>query len=129
MKAMAEHEASEDRAPGTSALRHGVVGTLYVAQGVVYGFGGYVLLPSLAAQKVSLEAQTGILALAGVPWVFKLAWALLIDKRGASTRTIAAAATAAMALAIACIASIGDPTQHVTGLAALWLALNVVFSL
>jgi predicted MFS family arabinose efflux permease len=129
MKAMAEHEASEDRAPGTSALRHAVVGTLYVAQGVVYGFGGYVLLPSLAAQKVSLEAQTGILALAGVPWVFKLAWALLIDKRGASTRSIAAAATAAMAVAIAGIASIGDPAQHVTGLAALWLALNIVLSL
>ena len=110
-------------------MRHGVVGTLYVAQGVVYGFGGFVLLPSLAAQQVSLEAQTGILALAGVPWVFKLAWALLLDGMRTPPRRIAAGATATMALVVAAIASFGDPTAHVFGLAALWLVLNVVLSL
>jgi MFS family permease len=111
------------------SLRHGVVGTLYVAQGVVYGFAGYVLLPTLAAQKVSLEAQTGILALAGLPWVFKLAWALLLDRRRTPTRTVAAGATAAMAVLIAGIASLGDPTAHVLTLGVLWLALNVALSL
>lgn len=125
---MSEPQTRRGPTPG-SALRHGVVGTLYVAQGVVYGFAGFVLMPSLAARQVSIEAQTGILALAGVPWVFKLAWALLLDGKRAPPRRVAAGATAAMAVVVAATASLGDPSAHVVGLAALWLLLNVVLSL
>lgn len=60
-----------------------VLGTLYTAQGLVAGFAGFVLIPSLAAAEVSLEAQTGLLALAGLPWVLKIFWGPVLDRFGA----------------------------------------------
>ncbi|MBK8719021.1 MAG: hypothetical protein IPN32_30540 [Deltaproteobacteria bacterium] len=49
------------------------LGSAYLAQGLVYGWGGYLLLPRLAEAE-SLGAQAAIMSLAGVPWVFKLLW-------------------------------------------------------
>lgn len=113
-------------------VRLGVLGGLYLVQGIVWGFAGFVLLPSLAARGVSLQAQTGILALAGLPWVLKLGWAAWVDhaaRRGHSPRRHASLAMATMAVLLA-IMALGDmPSTDVTTLGWLWLLLNVALAL
>lgn len=114
------------------ATRVGVLGGLYLVQGIVWGFAGLLLLPRLAAAGVSLEQQAGILALAGVPWVLKLAWGPVLDTRwGKRTGAgrIAAISTIAVALALGAIAMLDPPAAHVRGLAIAWLVLNVALSL
>jgi MFS family permease len=110
----------------------GVLGAMYVTQGLVYGFAAFVLLPTLAAAGVALEAQTGILALAGLPWVFKLLWGPVIDAyapRGRGPATFAAAGMVAIAVALAAMASVPATPANVTTLAVTWLLLNVALSL
>jgi MFS transporter, PAT family, beta-lactamase induction signal transducer AmpG len=115
------------------ARRLGALGGLYVAQGIVYGFGGLILVPSLAAAGVALEAQAGILALAGLPWVLKLAWAPLLDRFGGigsgRARWWAAAAMLGMAASLAALASRESLTAEPVTVAWLWLVLNVALSL
>lgn len=115
------------------ARRLGVLGSLYVAQGIVYGFGGFILIPSLAAAGVALEAQAGILALAGVPWVLKLAWAPVLDRFGGMgsgrARWFAALAMLGMAASLAALASRQSLTAEPVTLAWLWLLLNTALSL
>ena len=113
-----------------SAASYGVMGGLYGAQGVLYGFATLVLLPMLAAKGVSLQAQTGLLALAGLPWIFKLVWALLLDRMPrVSTRLVAGLATAVLAAIAWALSSVDDPTGNVGTIGALWFLLNVVLSL
>ncbi len=113
--------------------RLGVLGALYLAQGIVYGFGGFILVPSLAAAGVALEHQAGILALAGVPWVLKLAWAPVLDRFGGMgsgrARWFAAAAMLGMAATLAVLAGRERLVAEPTVLAWLWLWLNVALSL
>ncbi len=115
------------------ARRLGVLGGLYLAQGIVYGFGGFILIPSLAAAGVSLEAQAGILALAGLPWVLKLAWAPILDRLGGMgsgrARWFATAAMLAMAVSLAALAARGSLVSDPSAVAWLWLLLNVALSL
>jgi PAT family beta-lactamase induction signal transducer AmpG len=126
-----------DRAgvPDTSrARRLGILGSLYLAQGIVYGFGGFILVPSLAAAGVALDAQAGILALAGLPWVLKLLWAPVLDRfggmgSGGRARWFAAAAMLAMAATLAVLASRQSLTAEPVTLAWLWLLLNTALSL
>lgn len=120
--------------PYTSrARRLAVLGGLYLAQGIVYGFGGFILVPSLAAAGVALEAQAGILALAGVPWVLKLLWAPLLDRFGGlgsgRARWFATAAMLGMAATLAALASRPSLTAEPEVLAWLWLVLNAGLSL
>jgi hypothetical protein len=107
------------------------VAALYAAQGLVYGYASYVLIPTLAASGVSLEAQTGVLALAGAPWVLKLLWAPLVDSRVASHRPLAVARVGSFVAGACLVAAawVGDPADHVVGLATLWLLANVALSL
>ncbi len=114
------------------AARVGVLGGLYLVQGIVWGFGGLLLLPRLAAAGVPLEQQTGIFALAGLPWVFKLGWGPVLD--GATARRlgagrVAALATAVVAAALLAMALLTPAADHVAGLAVAWLALNAALSL
>lgn len=109
-----------------------LVGGLYVAQGMTFGFGAMVLLPRLAAGGVSLEAQGGVLALGGIPWVLKLLWASVLDRRhgpGRRADRVAGVATLAMAACVAGLAMVPDLLHSVGWLAGLWFALNVVTAL
>jgi len=58
----------------------------YFAQGASYGLAFYVLMPTLAADGVELEAQVGVISVAAVPWLFKLVWGPLLDRAGARAR-------------------------------------------
>lgn len=125
-----------DRAgvPSTGrAGRLGILGSLYLAQGIVYGFGALILVPSLAAAGVALEAQAGILALASLPWVLKLLWAPLLDRFGGTgsgrARWFATAAMLAMAFVLVALASRERLTAEPVMLAWLWLLLNTALSL
>jgi len=114
-----------------------VLGTLYTAQGLVAGFAGFVLVPSLAAADVSLEAQTGLLALAGLPWVLKILWGPLLDRVGARTggraRFIVSAAMLGVAATLAWMASglaDGETLSRAVGRIQLqWFVLSVLLSL
>lgn len=111
----------------------GVLGTMYVAQGIVWGFASFVLLPTLAARGVSIEGQTGIVALAGVPWVLKLAWGPVIDAFGGvgrgRARRFASVGLLGMGASLLGMATLDDPGASVDRVAILWLLLNVALSL
>jgi MFS family permease len=115
------------------ARRLTILGGLYLAQGIVYGFGGFILIPSLAAAGVTLQAQAGILALAGLPWVLKLLWAPVLDRFGGvgsgRARWFACAAMLAMAGSLVALARIESLVAAPTTVAWLWLWLNVALSL
>lgn len=115
------------------ARRLGALGGLYLAQGIVYGFGGFILIPSLAAAGVALEHQAGILALAGLPWVLKLSWAPLLDRFGGMgsgrARWFATAAMLAMAATLAVLARRDSLVAEPVTVAWLWLLLNAALSL
>jgi len=116
----------------SSARRLAVLGALYLAQGIVFGFGTWVLLPTLAARGASIEAQTGIVALAGVPWVLKLGWAPLVDgfgRGGRGPHAIASVALAIVAGSLAALARADASASGVGTLAALWLGLNAALAL
>jgi len=119
---------------GSSRTRRlAVLGSLYLAQGIVYGFGGFILVPTLAAAGVSLGAQAGILALAGLPWVLKLFWAPVLDRFGGldsgRARSFAAVSMLAMGAVLAALGAQPDlPAAPVT-VGWLWLLLNVALSL
>ena len=118
--------------PG-AVRRLGVLGSLYLAQGIVYGFGGFILVPSLAAAGVALEAQAGLLALAGLPWVLKLLWAPLLDRFGGihsgRARWFAMVAMVAMAAALCGLASRESLVDDPVAVTWLWLLVNVGLSL
>ncbi|MEM9459734.1 MAG: MFS transporter [Myxococcota bacterium] len=118
--------------PG-SVRRLSVLGLLYVAQGIVYGFGGFILVPSLAAAGVSLQDQAGLLALAGLPWVLKLVWAPLLDRFGGAgsgrARWFAAGAMVVMSIALWGLASRPSLTAEPSTVAWLWLLVNAGLSL
>jgi MFS family permease len=120
--------------PSTSRLsvRAGVLGSAYVLQGLVYGFTAFILIPTLAQRGVSLEAQTGLLALAGLPWVLKIAWGPVVDGLWSTRRSpgaIAAIATFVLAVCAAVIAvELGGEVDFAM-LAFVWLALNVALAL
>ncbi len=108
------------------------LGGFYLVQGIVYGYGGFVLLPRLAAAEVGLWAQAAILSLASVPWVFKLAWGPWIDApwaRRVGPGRVASLATAVLAGLLAGLVLVRDPAAALLVVASLWLAINVVQSL
>jgi PAT family beta-lactamase induction signal transducer AmpG len=111
-----------------SRFRFAVLSALYVAQGMPHGFVGWVLIPTLAANGVSLEDQTGLIAMAGLPWVLKALWGPLLD-RGKRPRTYILVAQVLMALALVAMAATGDVVRNVALIAFIWLAHNVCMSL
>jgi MFS family permease len=118
--------------PSPLLLRASVLGGLYLVQGLVFGVGGYVLLPQLAAAGVHLEYQGAIWALVSVPWVLKLAWAVPLDSKAArriGAGRIAAVAMVTIAAAFLVVARLADPSSSLVALALAWLVANAALSL
>ena len=115
------------------ARRLAILGSLYVAQGIVFGFGAWILVPTLAAGGVSLTEQTGILALGGLPWVFKLLWGPVLDRFGGlGSGRARGFATGAMVVMGACLIALATRDGLVAAprtVAGLWLLLNAAMSL
>lgn len=114
------------------SVTHLVLSAAYLTQGTLYGFASFILIPTLAQQGVSLSAQTGVVALAGVPWVLKLAWAPLLDRfgrAGAGPRRALMAAMVVIAVVLLAMAQVDRPASRIGTLASLWLLLNVALSL
>ncbi|MGC4093876.1 MAG: MFS transporter [Polyangiaceae bacterium] len=60
-----------------------LLGTLYAAQGLPFGFFSQALPVFLRKQGYSLEA-VGLSSLLAAPWAFKFLWAPLVDRRGSA---------------------------------------------
>lgn len=114
-----------------------VLGSLYVAQGVVAGFAGFVLVPTLAASGASLEAQTGLVALTSLPWVLKVLWGPLLDRFGArdggrARVIVSLAMLGAAAVLLVMGAGLPDRAALVDNLARVhvqWFVLGLLLSL
>lgn len=114
-----------------------VLGALYLAQGVVAGFAGFVLIPRMAAAGVSVEAQAGLLAIAGLPWVLKVGWGPVLDRLGARRGRRPALVVSGAMLGVAVVLwwlghAVGDGSAadvDVGRVQTLWLGLSVLLSL
>lgn len=111
-----------------------VIGSCYVAQGLVYFTGGMMLLV-LAQLGTPLEQQVGILATAAIPWVLKFMLGLLLDlgpswplrvRSLVSTLLLASAALTTWALARAWAPGLPD---SLVGLGLIWFALNLALAM
>ena len=114
------------------SVTHLVLSAAYLTQGTLYGFASFILIPTLAQQGVSLSTQTGVIALAGVPWVLKLAWAPVLDRfgrAGAGPGRALSVAMAGIAVVLLAMAQVGRPASQIGTLASLWLLLNMALSL
>ncbi|KIG12062.1 AmpG permease [Enhygromyxa salina] len=113
--------------------RHGVLGGLYLTQGIAYGFAGYVLLPNLAAAGVSLEVQAGVLATGSLPWIFKGLWAPILDRlRGPAAldpRRLAMVAQLCVAASLIVLAASGDVLANANSLIWAWFVHNVMLAI
>jgi len=113
---------------GEAARRHGVLGGLYLTQGIAYGFAGWVLMPNLSAHGVSLEAQAGILASGSLPWILKFLWAPVLDRlrgdRAWDPRRVAMVAQLLVAASLIVLAASCDVAANVGWLTWAWLVHN-----
>lgn len=75
----AEPLALPARAAGSAALRLALLGSLYFAQGLPYGFFTQAVPALLRQQGVSLS-KIGFTALLTLPWALKFLWAPLVDR-------------------------------------------------
>jgi MFS family permease len=105
-----------------------LLGGLYTVQGVVAGFTTSMLLPWLAAKGVSLEEQTGLLALASLPWLLKLPVAGMLDRWRPSAARVAAGAMLVMAGLVGALAWSGDDLATLGWLGPAWLVLNALLA-
>ncbi|MCA9694697.1 MAG: MFS transporter [Nannocystaceae bacterium] len=127
-------DGADEAAPERGATRALVaLSALYLAQGIVAGFGSFVLIPGLASAGVDLTTQAGVLAWGGLPWVLKLAWAPLLDRvagpqSGLRRRAVAVALQLCCAGVAAAMTQI-DLAGDATALALLWTVLNLFVSL
>jgi hypothetical protein len=110
-----------------------VIGSTYLAQGLVYFIGGMMLLV-LAQLGTPLEQQVGVLATGAIPWVLKFVLGLVLDlgpswplrvRSLVSTLLLASAALATWALARAWAPGVPD---SLVGLGLVWLALNLALA-
>jgi len=103
-----------------------LLGGLYTIQGVVFGFTSGVLIPVLAQRGVSLETQTGVLALASLPWVLKLPIALVLDRLRPGAAKVAGVSMLLLGLMLAWLGGLGDDLPTFSGLGVAWLGINVL---
>lgn len=114
--------------PRAASRSFAVIAAAYLVQGCVYGFGGFVLLPRLAAEGVSLTAQAAILALGSVPWLLKLAWAPWVDRRR-SPASVAAVAMIVVGLGLGGLALAWARGPDAMALASIWLGIHFALAL
>lgn len=105
-----------------------LLGALYAIQGVVFGFTGTLLIPTLAQHGVSLEGQTTVLALAGAPWVFKLPIAAALDRLRPGAARIAGISMLGLAAVLLGLAALGEGIVTFAGLGVAWLGINVLLA-
>lgn len=73
-------DAHAQRVSGATAARFGLLGTLYFAQGLPFGFFIQALPVMLRKDGVSLS-KIGFTALLTLPWALKFLWAPVVDTR------------------------------------------------
>ena len=105
-----------------------LLGGLYTVQGAVFGFTTNLLVPFLAVHQVSLEAQTGLLALASFPWVFKLPIAIALDRLRVGAAKVAGVAMLGAGALLVMLAGFGDALPTFAGLALAWFGINVLLA-
>jgi len=113
-------------------MRYFVLGAAYLAQGSVHGLAAFVLIPTLAADGVSLGAQSGLLALGSVPWILKMFWAPALDlSRGVFGWGTERVIGLAMLGVAAGLVTLGLGLGSFAGVhwAVLWFLINLVLSL
>ena len=71
------------KARQSTLFTFGLLGTLYAAQGLPFGFFSQALPVFLRKQGHSLEA-VGLSSLLAAPWAFKFLWAPLVDRHGSA---------------------------------------------
>jgi len=112
-------------------LRLVTFGALYFAQGVPWGFisVGYVVF--MADQGLSNEQVGGAIALAYLPWSFKVLWGVVIDRfpsaRFGRRRPYIVLAEAGMALSLLALVALRD-LEHQLALVSAILLLHNVFA-
>lgn len=100
-----------------------VLATLYVAQGLPFGFFTQTLPVLMRQQQISLGA-IGLAQLLAIPWALKFVWAPLVDRYG--TRRAWILPLQAVSIVIVLGASFFDPLQGFAPVLALVLAANLV---
>jgi MFS family permease len=125
----------DDRGSTPRLVRDLVFAAIYVVQGTVYGFVAFVLIPTLSAHGVSLEAQTGILAVAGAPWLLKLLWAPWVDgadaagRRRRGPRSFVTIGLTGVAFGLAMLGAADPLERGVVFIAVLWMLINALLAL
>jgi MFS transporter, PAT family, beta-lactamase induction signal transducer AmpG len=100
---------------------------LYFAQGLPFGFQATALPVYLRAQGVSVTA-IGFLGLLSAPWMLKVLWAPLVDRKGArrlGRRWSWIVPLQAALAASAALAAFVDPTRQLAALLGLVFAMNL----
>lgn len=100
---------------------------LYLVQGLPYGLQSGLLPLLMRARGLSL-ARVGLTKGLYTPWLFKLAWAPLIDRRG-SPRAWLALSTAALGLVCALLAALPPLPSGQGGLPAAMVGLLLLLNL
>ena len=114
-------------------LRIVVLCTLYVAQGIPFGFFTVTLAASLAADGLSVDQIGKVFALGTIPWALKWIWGPFVDRFGSSRlgrrRPWILAAQTGMILTLVGLWSLPNPSSNLWILGGLILAHNVCNSL
>ena len=75
------HPRSDVGTPGLPLAVLGLLGSLYLAQGLPYGCFTQALPALMRARGISLE-EIGLTSLLALPWALKFLWAPLVDRVG-----------------------------------------------
>ena len=100
-----------------------LLGCLYFAQGLPYGFFTQALPVLLREQGLSLKAISGV-ALLYLPWALKFLWAPAVDRYGSRRQWLLPLQLSAVVLALALAAA--DPAQSLLPLLAALLLFNFI---
>lgn len=100
-----------------------LLGCLYFAQGLPYGFFTQALPVLLREQGLSLKAISGI-SLLYLPWALKFLWAPAVDRYGSRRQWLLPLQLAAVVLALALAAA--DPAASLLPLLAALLLFNLI---
>ena len=110
-----------------------VLCTLYVAQGIPFGFLTVTLAASLAAEGLDATSIGGVFAVGTLPWAFKWIWGPFVDRFGSPRfgrrRPWILAAQAGMVATLFGMWMIPDPSSHLWVLGGFILAHNIFNSL
>ena len=114
-------------------IRIVVLCTLYVAQGIPFGFFTVTLTASMAADGLDATSIGGVFAVGTLPWAFKWIWGPFVDRFGSPRfgrrRPWILAAQMGMVTTLVGMWFIPDPTSHLWVLGGFILGHNIFNSL